>query len=120
MIGSIFNKALESSGDNYWKRIKISPGMARWMYQKNFKVTKKFRGMSTKEVQKKWGNDVLKTSEGVVRFRDVEYTLSKWKENFEHYLSSAMSYTNKRELEEFVGKVNFNKISYQSYKRYNK
>ena len=31
--------------------------------------------MSTKEVQKSWGNDELKTSEGVVRTHQVEYTL---------------------------------------------
>jgi IMP dehydrogenase/GMP reductase len=120
MVGSIFNKALESAGRNYWKKIPITYNMASWMYKKGFKITKKFRGMSTKEVQKKWGNDMLKTSEGVVRYREVEYTLEKWKENFDHYLSSAMSYTNARELEEFTGRPRYNKITQHSYNRYNK
>jgi IMP dehydrogenase/GMP reductase len=120
MIGSIFNKALESSGQNYWGKIPVGKSMASWLYKKGYKVNKKFRGMSTKEVQKKWGNNVLKTSEGVVRCRPVEYTLSQWTENFKHYLSSAMSYTNSRTLEEFVGKAKYNKITEQSYNRYNK
>lgn len=120
MIGSIFNKALESSGQNYWGRIPVSESIAKWLYSKGYNVKKKFRGMSTKEVQKKWGNENLKTSEGVVRHRKVEYTLYQWTENFKHYLSSAMSYTNSRTLEQFVGKVKYNKITKQSYDRYNK
>ena len=57
--------------------------------------------MSTKEVQKKWGRDDLKTSEGIVKVNPVEYTISQWTENFIDYLKSAMSYTNSRTLEEF-------------------
>jgi hypothetical protein len=62
---------------------------------------KKFRGMSTKEVQKKWGRDKLITSEGISKYNKVEYTLDKWLENLQDYLKSAMSYTNSRNLEEF-------------------
>jgi IMP dehydrogenase/GMP reductase len=120
MLGSILNKSLESAGDNYWKKIKITPGMAKFLYGKGFVITKKFRGMSTKEVQKKWGNSTLKTSEGVVRYRPVEYKLSTWVNNFSDYLKSAMSYTNCNEIEQFIGKVKYNKISYQAYMRYNK
>ena len=76
--------------------------------------------MSTKEVQKKWGGKNLKTSEGVVRIREVEYTLKSWVENFSHYLKSAMSYTNSYTIEEFVGKPKTNKISNNSFKRFNK
>jgi len=57
--------------------------------------------MSTKEVQKKWGKTVLKTSEGISKFNKVEFKLSSWVENFEDYLKSAMSYTNSRTLSEF-------------------
>ena len=64
------------------------------------KIQKKYRGMSTKEVQKKWGNTQLKTSEGVTRYFDVEYTLEQWTQNFMDYLKSAMSYTNSINLEE--------------------
>ena len=123
MVGSILNKCLESCGETrLFKYIKINPNsnFARWAHKKGFKITKRFRGMSTKEVQKDWGNEVIKTSEGVVRIRPVEYTLEQWVGNFEDYLRSAMSYTNCKTLEEFRGNVKMNLISEQSYKRFNK
>ena len=76
--------------------------------------------MSTKEVQKKWGAETLKTSEGVVRYRKVEYTLPKWVENFEDYLRSAMSYTGSMTLKEFIGNVELVQITDNAYKRFNK
>jgi GMP reductase len=121
MIGSLFNKALESCGDNYlWKKIKVSQSMAEWAYNHKIPVYKKFRGMSTKEVQKKWGKEKLTTSEGVVRFRRVEYTLKQWVENFEAYLRSAMSYSNAKKLEDFIGCPNTIQITNNAYKRFNK
>lgn len=121
MLGSILNKSLESAGDNYlWKKIKVSQSFAEKAYKLGIPVYKKFRGMSTKEVQKKWGANVIKTSEGVVRFRKVEYTLSQWVENFEHYLRSAMSYTGAHNLEDFIGKVKLIEITNNAYKRFNK
>jgi IMP dehydrogenase/GMP reductase len=121
MLGSILNKSLESAGDNYlWKKIKVSQKMAEKAYKLGIPVYKMFRGMSTKEVQKKWGAKVIKTSEGVVRYRKVEYTLSQWSENFEHYLRSAMSYTGSHKLSEFIGKANLIQITNNSYKRFNK
>ena len=123
MVGSILNKALESAGPTYlFKKIKVNPNgkFAKWLLKKGFTLTKKFRGMSTKEVQKDWGKDNIKTSEGVIRYRPVEYTLSQWTENFESYLRSAMSYTNKKTLKEFRGEVDMNLISENSYKRFNK
>jgi IMP dehydrogenase/GMP reductase len=123
MVGSILNKALESAGPTYlFKKIKVNPNgkFAKWLLKKGFTLTKKFRGMSTKEVQKDWGKDNIKTSEGVIRYRPVEYTLPQWTENFESYLRSAMSYTNKKTLKEFRGEVDMNLISENSYKRFNK
>lgn len=121
MLGSILNKAIESSGDNYlWKYIKVNQNIAKKFYKLGLPVYKKFRGMSTKEVQKKWGKDVITTSEGVVRYVKVEYTLNKWVENFESYLRSAMSYTNSLDLSEFIGQVKILRITNNSYKRFNK
>ena len=121
MLGSIFNKALESSGENYiFKKIKISQKTAEILYRNGFTIYKKFRGMSTKEVQRKWGNEITKTSEGVIRFRKVEYTLGQWCENFEHYLRSAMSYSGAQNLKEFIGQAKIIEISDQAYKRFNK
>lgn len=121
MLGSILNKALESAGDNYlWKMFKVPQFIAEKAYKMGIPVYKKFRGMSTKEVQKKWGNKTLKTSEGVIRFRRVEYTLAGWTENFISYLRSAMSYTDSLTLSDFIGKVDLIEISENSYKRFNK
>jgi hypothetical protein len=76
--------------------------------------------MSTKEVQKKWGNENLKTSEGVVRYREVEYTLNQWVDNFESYLRSAMSYCDARTIEDFVYNAEFINITPNAFKRFNK
>ena len=121
MLGSILNKSLESAGNNFlWKKIKVSQKIANFAYKHGIPVYKSFRGMSTKEVQRKWGAEQIKTSEGVVRYRRVEYTLPQWVENFEHYLRSAMSYAGAHNLDEFIGKVNFVQITDNAYKRFNK
>jgi IMP dehydrogenase/GMP reductase len=120
MLGSILNKCLESSGDTYWKGIKLSPEIAGFLWRRKFKLEKKFRGMSTKEVQKKWGKTKLTTSEGVVRMRTVKYTLEGWTENFVDYLKSTMSYTNSRTLKDFIGNVKWTVISQNSFNRFNK
>lgn len=123
MIGNLFNKALESCGDTYvFNKIKLKPNskITRWLFDNKFKLTKKFRGMSTKEVQRKWGKSIIKTSEGISTIRPVEYTLSSWVENFEHYLKSSMSYTNHLDIGSFIGNVRYNIISMNSYLRYKK
>jgi hypothetical protein len=106
MLGGILNKSLESCGQNYLlKKIKISQSIAEYIWN-NVPFLKKhlyksFRGMSTKEVQKKWGREVLKTSEGISKFNKVEYTVPQWINNFNDYLSSAMSYTDSINLDSF-------------------
>ncbi len=121
MLGSVLNKCLESAGDNYlFGRFRVNEKLSKRAYKKGLSLYKKFRGMRTKEVQKEWGNTHLKTSEGVIRKRKVEYTLHQWAENFEDYLRSAMSYTNSVYLYDFIGKTNYNKITSKSYSRFNK
>lgn len=121
MVGSLFNKAIDSCGENYlFKKIWIPQEIADWLYARKIPVYKKFRGMSTKEVQKKWGKTKLTTSEGVVRFRKAEYTLKQWISNFEDYLRSAMSYSNAKSLGQFIGKADIIKISDNAYNRFKK
>jgi GMP reductase len=123
MVGSLLNKCLESCGETrIFRYITLNPDskLTKWLHKKGFKLTKRFRGMSTKEVQKNWGMERLKTSEGVVRIRPVEYTISQWAGNFEDYLRSAMSYTNCKTLDEFRGNVKLNAISENAFKRFNK
>jgi IMP dehydrogenase/GMP reductase len=130
MLGSIFNKALESCGETLEGNKKYDswtePGEKVDQYSKDVfnqflsgkKYFKKFRGMSTKDVQKSLGKTDLKTSEGISKMQPVEYTLNGWTENFKDYLKSAMSYTDCLTLGEFIGKVKFNKITKNSMERY--
>ena len=120
MLGSIFNKAFESSGENYLYGKKIPPILAKHLYFYGFPVKKLYYGMSTKIAQKKLGNKILKTSEGVIRYRKIEYYLYKWVENFDHYLRSATSYSNAKNLNEFIGKADFNLISENAFNRFKK
>lgn len=121
MVGSLFNKAIDSCGDNYlWKYIKVPQSVAEQAYKLKIPVYKKFRGMSTKEVQKKWGKVNLTTSEGVIRYRKVEYSLQGWVNNFEDYLRSAMSYSNAKKLSEFIGQAETIKITDNAYNRFKK
>jgi len=121
MVGSLLNKTIESSGENYlFKFIKLNNRLAKFLYKNKITIYKKYRGMSTKEVQRKWGNKDLKTSEGVTRIRKVEYTLDGWVSNFTHYLKSTMSYCNAKELNEYIGYAKYNLISLNSYHRFKK
>ncbi|MCK9445669.1 IMP dehydrogenase [bacterium] len=133
MLGSILNKTLESASDTYIGNKKYNswtePGdkidqyndVYKNMLKSGTKFYKKFRGMSTKEIQKEIKPDgKLKTSEGIVKLQEVEYTLSQWVENFNDYLKSAMSYTNCRNLEEFKNDVEYNFISQNSLNRFKK
>ncbi len=120
MIGSIFNKALESCAQNYLYKIRIGKKYAKMLFDNGKPVKKYFRGMSTKEAQKAMGKTSFKTSEGVVRYRKVEYHLSGWVENFKHYLRNAMSYSNAKTLDDFVGKVEICQITTKAYDRFNK
>lgn len=120
MIGSIFNKALESASPNYWKGIKLPKFIATWMFNRGYKLYKEYRGMSTKKSQVLMGNTKIRTSEGVIKKQFVEYTLQQWTENLEHYLRSSMSYTNSLKLSDFIGKVKIILITQNANNRYNK
>lgn len=124
MMGGILNKSLESSGNCYKLNehgyIKITNEEAKQDLKIGIDVYKQYKGMSTKESQRQMGSERVKTSEGIVKYNKVEYTLSGWVENFNDYLKSTMSYCGKFELNEFIGKVKFNMITYNSFLRYNK
>lgn len=135
MMGGVFNKALESEADLLWQnnnyeytklnddlvvKLKARPDIRSLI--KDSRYYKQMRGMSTKSAQIEMGNDVIKTSEGTEKYQKVEYTLSQWVENFEHYLRTAMSYTDCKTLKEFnkIGSTNMIMISNKAYQGYNK
>jgi IMP dehydrogenase/GMP reductase len=132
MLGSILNKTLESAGDTFEANRKheswTEPGsqvdqfsdFVRKEYSFGKEFYKKFRGMSTKEVQKDWGNRDIKTSEGIVKMQKVEYTVDGWVENFTHYLRTAMSYTNSQNLRDFQVQAEIVQITNNAFNRFNK
>lgn len=127
MIGSLFNRSLESAGKTiygkcYWviRNLKIfRPIKTFLLYGKQVdqfnekikkdwskgKITllKEFYGMSTKKAQKAINPNAkkLKTSEGLIKYQKVEHTIGGWTENEIDYLKSAMSYTNSHSLDEY-------------------
>ena len=132
MIGSLFNKAMESAGKTtygsfYWnirgKKIyrpittllKYGKEIPKDKYEETYRlikdnkltVWKEFFGQSTKIAQAIVASantqtlKSLKTSEGLLKYQKVEYTLQSWAENETDYLRSAMSYTNSRTLDEY-------------------
>ena len=133
MVGGIFNKALESCADTYMGNVKhdswTEPGKRINQYDNIYadmlghgtRIFKKFRGMSTKEVQSKLKSDSdIKTSEGITRMNQVEYTLEGWTENFRDYLKSAMSYCNCKTLDEFIGMEQYVLITNNALERFRK
>lgn len=123
MIGGLFTKALESASPCFLDPTKsnetISYLEAEELFKQGIPIYKKFRGMSTKSVQRELGNDIIKTSEGVERIVKVEYTLDGWVQNFDHYLKSAMSYCGCSDISEITN-IDYNLITANAFKRYNK
>jgi IMP dehydrogenase/GMP reductase len=125
MLGGVFNKSLESCGETFMKNTQnqyyqVDFERAKNAFSAGVPIYKYYRGMSTKEVQKSWNKNELKTGEGITKYNEVEYTLSGWCENFTDYLKSAMSYTNSRSLKEFIGEVRYEMITQNSFNRFNK
>lgn len=143
MLGGVFNKCLEACGENYVfvdnEYIELEESRNKAIHGSGGKFTvgdiigynskpeqlignlyKKFRGMSTKEVQKDWNRKELKTSEGIVKYNKVEYTLDGWVQNFTDYLKSTMSYCGKRDLDSYIGNVDYIKITNNAFNRFNK
>lgn len=120
MIGSTFNKAIESAGFNYLYGIKIPQMTAEALWRWGFPIKKKYRGMSTKAVQRSWGKTQLRTAEGITKRQRVEYTLDQWTENFKDYLTTAMSYTGAKKLDDFIGYAQYIFITDAARKRFDK
>lgn len=126
MVGSLFTKMLESAGqthrimgnhidevDQYSEHIKNS-------FKNGVRFQKSFYGMASKKAQKELGNETIKTAEGIEKILDVEYTMSQWVENFSDYLRSAMSYTNRKHVSDFIGNVQVINVTHSAYNSINK
>lgn len=120
MVGSVFAKAIESSAimtayvkhafeKGEYVKIVVKPDEISYnqeekkYYYKNTlieKLTKQFYGMASAKGQKDLYGKKIKTSEGIEKELDVEYSLSGWSENFIDFLRSAMSYLNAKTLKD--------------------
>ena len=120
MIGSLFNKSMESSGFNYCYGIRLNHRISEALWRWGFPIKKKYRGMSTKAVQRSWGKSTLVTAEGITKYQKVEYSLSQWVENFKDYLRSAMSYCDAKNLDDFRGYAQYVFITPSARKRFDK
>lgn len=124
MLGNIINKSIESCGENYLKKddkyYKIRNNDALIFFNQGKEIYKLFRGMSTKDVQKKWGKTELRTSEGIIKYNKAEYSIASWITNFSDYLKSCMSYQGIRNIHDFIGSSKFIFITQNARKRFNK
>jgi hypothetical protein len=121
MIGSIFSHSIESCGKNFLFKKILFPNILSKKLYKILPIYKQLRGMSTKNVQKIIGKNLkLKSEEGIIKYNKINFSLNEWIKDFESYLRSAMSYSNCQDLKSFIGKNNYIKITYNSFKRFKK
>lgn len=123
MCGKIFAKSVEGCGEiktqikpmNY-DILKDGP-FDEWIRTQEIKRIKflecyrEYYGMSTKRAQIEFGKEGNKTEEGIASLIRVEYFLEDWTQRFTDYLKSAMSYTNAKNLNGFIGKVEYGILS---------
>jgi IMP dehydrogenase/GMP reductase len=117
MIGSVFAKMFESASQkvygamfgidiNSFRDLHYNGNHAGW--EGTYKGEKynigpvyaTFYGMASREGQIAMNGAKTKTSEGVKKTLEVEYTMEGWTKNFTDYLRSAMSYLGVNTLEE--------------------
>lgn len=135
MIGSVFSKMLESSGQiffrykdyekeddwyplnwdiyfNQYKSGKFYDFNEYWKgtseigdHWRPIELKKEIYGMASGKGQIAIGGKKTKTSEGIIKTIPIEYTMDSWTENFISYLRSAMSYTGAKDLNTFINKT---------------
>lgn len=140
MIGGIFSKAIESSAEKVVKigygedqsdyvdvkeyleqvsedekgnkvdLIDVELDLSRFVEEGSLYSV--YKGMSTREEQKKYKKQNIKPSEGKIVYKKVEYSLQEWVQGctshnhdefpgYKNALTSAMSYTGARQLDQF-------------------
>lgn len=109
MMGSMFNKCLESSGEKrafvgHNSEIGENPlslEQATEMYKNGVGLYVQYRGMSTNAVQEKENGSHRNYEEGLSTYQTVEYTLSELLYELNYSIKSAFSYCNAFSLQEF-------------------
>ena len=122
MVGSVFAKMFESAAPKYpnsedWVEKPLGVELRdlenihkegnAWYGSYNHKeiflgdISLKFYGMASKQGQIALNGTKTKTSEGLMKTLQVEYTMHGWCMNFIDYLRSAMSYVGVKTLDDF-------------------
>lgn len=134
MIGGLLSQTVESAAKSFIKDennniIDFNPTKDKILSNNKFIVNeneyngvlyKIFYGMASKEGQIDLNGCKDKTSEGIKKLLPCSYTLSKWVDNMESYLKSAMSYTNTNNINDFKRNVDLILISDKTFVSINK
>ena len=83
-------------------------------------LKKSFFGMASRKAQELMHGQKIRTSEGIEKIVEVKFTLKQWVDNFTDYLRSAMSYTNSKNLNEFINNTDTIVVSNNTYISVNK
>ena len=134
MLGEIIAKSKEACGEEYIKDESTGKFYPISLIQisKDINVSdrlyREYFGMSTEKAQylvheaSGYESDEfeIKHSEGQHKFVHIDYPISEWVMDFEHALRSSMSYSNAKNLDEFIGKVKFDYMTPVTYNAYMK
>lgn len=108
MLGKVFAECEEACGEiRYAKNEVLFSNGISYSKETNDKLTEKlnpyreYYGMSTKHAQRETGGNGDKTAEGISKPVLVKYPVSKWIDNMQSYLRSAMSYCDANDIEEY-------------------
>ena len=123
MCGKIFAQTVEACGDIWFETysyefdIMEHGPFQQWVRTKSIEyfnshhAVRNYYGMSTKIAQKEFGKEGNKTEEGIYSTIPVKWYLNAWIAEFTDYLKSAMSYTNHKYLDTFIGGVSWEILS---------
>ena len=70
----------------------------------DFKPRKVIYGMASKKAQSELFVKSGQTAEGIEKMVECKYTIKQWTDNMKAYMRSIMTYTNSRNLRDFIGK----------------
>lgn len=104
MLGSALNSLEDSAG-----KIVLDKDNNRY---------KLYYGMASHQGQEDLGKDIT-TPEGKMLHNPIRGTIKQFSDDFILYLQSAMSYTGKNQIKEFIGNVTLNILSCNASKQFN-
>ncbi|AFC26539.1 IMP dehydrogenase [Saprospira grandis] len=106
MMGSLINQALESAGQSYlFKQIPLSQNLAKLAFRLGLPLYKEYKALHSRPASAQQGLIGRRAVEGRRSLQKVQYQLPDFLFNLGSYLQSAMSYTGKIQLEDFIGQV---------------